>query len=397
MFRLRRSLAALAGAVIATIPASGAFGHTPGAVFQAYGTATIDGHMAAREWDGATRGDFVIRLPGGGSTPASVFMMNDNASFYAALRIPRATFNANDVSLSFFDVRFDNDHDAVHESGDDLPSIGYGPSLDSFSRDWYLAATWVLDTSDGGTNDVRGRVGTDATFTYYELAHPLNSADDRHDFSLLPQSRVGFAVGVHVCPTSNCSTAADTYWPSSVPTGDLIVASPPAQPPPPPPPAPPAASADGDNDGLTDDLDACPSVPRGRFDTNRNGCPGPFRVMNRVKPRSTADVYAGTIRYISLRIVGLPRSGATVVVRQGGRRETLTAVGSVARSRLLVGRTLRAGATVVIQATLPGWIGYHGVFRLHTSSPLLREVRRRCVPANGPNRPIACSRVDRGR
>ena len=154
---------------------------------------------------------------------------------------------------------------------------------------------------------------------------------------------------------------------------------------------------DADRDGIDDPDDRCPRSAAGRFDRNRNGCPGPYGRIGRLDPRSTADVSGRSIRFVGLRVENLPRGGATVVIRHRSRSERIEARGPRAQSRLLVGRVLSAGETVVIQATKPGFIGYWGQFRLHTSSPLLRQVRRLCIPASGRPRPTPCSRVSRGR
>jgi hypothetical protein len=158
-----------------------------------------------------------------------------------------------------------------------------------------------------------------------------------------------------------------------------------------------ALATDADRDGIDSTADRCPNTAAGRFDRNRNGCPGPYRVIGRLDPRSTADVFGRSIRFVSLRIENLPRGGATVVVRHGSRSERIGARGPRAISRLLVGRVLTAGDTVLIQASRRGFIGYWGRFRLNTSSPLLREVQRRCIPATGRQTPRPCSEVPRGR
>jgi hypothetical protein len=155
--------------------------------------------------------------------------------------------------------------------------------------------------------------------------------------------------------------------------------------------------ADGDGDGIPDVSDACPAVVAGAYDANGNGCPGPFPLLAAAQPKSVADVFGRSVRFVSVRIANLPATGATVVVRYGSRSERIAAKGSVARSRLLVGKTLRAGATVTIRVTRPGSIGSYGRFVVRTSSPVLKQVSRLCVPASGSTTPRACGAVDRGR
>ena len=43
------------------------------------GTATIDGRLALGEWDNADQLDLVVNVPEGGTTPATLFVMNDEA------------------------------------------------------------------------------------------------------------------------------------------------------------------------------------------------------------------------------------------------------------------------------------------------------------------------------
>ena len=41
-----------------------------------------------------------------------------------------------------------------------------------------------------------------------------------------------------------------------------------------------AVFGDSDHDGILDPNDRCPNAPRGKFDRNHDGCPGPYRRLN---------------------------------------------------------------------------------------------------------------------
>jgi len=152
--------------------------------------------------------------------------------------------------------------------------------------------------------------------------------------------------------------------------------------------------ADSDKDGIVDPSDACPREHRSRYDANANGCPGPFRMVNPA-PRTIAALSAGVVRLLSLRILSLPAGGADVTVRSGSVRERIRARGTTAVSRRLLGRPMRSGAVIVVQATKPGWVGYHGTFVVRARFPVLRLTVRRCIPV-GATAPVRCTARLRG-
>ena len=151
--------------------------------------------------------------------------------------------------------------------------------------------------------------------------------------------------------------------------------------------------ADSDGDGIVDPSDACPTVPRGRYDTNANGCPGPFRTIN-AEVRPVAAIVASIVRLVQLRIENLP-PGAVVTVRSGSVRERIAARRTTAVSRRLLKRPMRPGTVVVVTATKSGWVGYHGTFVVRTSFPVLRLTARRCIPV-GSTAPVRCTARLRG-
>ncbi len=82
-----------------------------------------------------------------------------------------------------------------------------------------------------------------------------------------------------------------------------------------------AAATDADGDGIEDRADACPGAPRGRFDTDRDGCVGPYRRI-RVATSATWRVGVKGVELGSMKLKGL-RPGARVRLR-GAVRQTLT-------------------------------------------------------------------------
>src|SRR3990172_2087064 len=67
-----------------------------------YGIATIDGVMSPGEWDNAAKIDFQANVPaedGGGTTPATLYVMNDGINLYLAVKISRPSFG---VTTQFF-------------------------------------------------------------------------------------------------------------------------------------------------------------------------------------------------------------------------------------------------------------------------------------------------------
>ncbi len=102
--------------------------------------------------------------------------------------------------------------------------------------------------------------------------------------------------------------------------------------------------------------DKCPSVPGGVYDSNRNGCPGPFAFINASPPHFQAVFGDRFLKLQELSMTGLaPRT--MVSFSAALTRETVT-VGSsgVARSRTLPGR-LGYGTPLEIAATRRAFVG----------------------------------------
>ncbi len=171
------------------------------------GTATVDGVMSAGEWDGAGSVDFSVIVPEGGTTPGTVFVMNDANNLYLAIRFARPIVDPGNTA-SF---EFDNNHSGQLDTGDDgivfTPGLGF---LDEVRGEEPPCPPDTIcsftDIRLGGTNDGAGAFSNDGTFTVYEFSHPLDSADDAHDFSLGPGDTVDFSVSIRMI-------AAGAEWP----------------------------------------------------------------------------------------------------------------------------------------------------------------------------------------
>jgi hypothetical protein len=205
--------------ILMTIPAHG---HHPGTVLTSFGTATVDGVMMPGEWDGAAKVEFLANVPandGGGTTPAILFVMNDEINLYLALVVQRSSFGG--ATNPVFEI--DVDHNGVIEEGDE----GFGMSVGIFSpanfRDSFRttqppcpenALCGFADTDFGGTSDGITAASNDGQFTVIEIARPLDSGDI-HDFSLQPGDRIGFQLTLRLFALDpQCNTClADTHFP----------------------------------------------------------------------------------------------------------------------------------------------------------------------------------------
>ncbi len=224
MHRPRRSIivarvaamaaAALLAAAVPSAPAPVRAADPPGVSLSGRGTASLDGVMGPGEWDRAGRLDYLQAMPNvdrGGVVPASVYVMNDDQNLYVAARlsaIPGCSFHPT--------FEFDSDHD-----GD--PAGLYSDWLSMHVESWASGHVELLDqfvypeqnvgldsfTAPGyppaGTIDGAAAGGHAASTTWAELSHPLNSADDVHDFSLALGETIGLLYDGHVIG-SGCGT-----------------------------------------------------------------------------------------------------------------------------------------------------------------------------------------------
>ena len=154
----------------------------------------VDGTFSAGEYDGAAVIKFAANLPpsalGTGVTSVTTFVTHDGTYLYLATVFDRKSpFHPVDR----VGYEFDNDNDGVRENGDDILITGAfaGPNVVSSGADYYRWNNGVSNQSDaatGGTIDVISAWGATGTKGVFETRHPLNSADDAHDFSINPQN-----------------------------------------------------------------------------------------------------------------------------------------------------------------------------------------------------------------
>lgn len=200
---------------------SAATGHT-GPVLRGFGTAVIDATPGPGEWDSAARIEFAAnRAPveGGGTVPATLYVMNDRVNIYLALRVANAS-----VGFSTFQVAFDNDHDGssqgeIGDEGLHLTDDGFG---DLFLRQTPSGTfTWARDDAYGGSQDGVGLDADHPGFSFYELSHPLDTPDNSHDFGLGLATRVGLRDMFF----AHCPEYAQCAYTSAANRSDIVIVS----------------------------------------------------------------------------------------------------------------------------------------------------------------------------
>jgi len=229
------------GSIAHCSPASA---HAVGVSLSGFGTATIDGTFGPGEWDKAAQISFLANAPlndGGGTTPVTLFVMNDATNLYLALKIIRSSFGGA-TNPSF---EFDNNHNGIVEEGDDLFGMFVGifsppQFIDGFRTSQPpcpLGLCGLRDSDFGGTNDGTTAATNNGQFTLIELLHPLDGGDHLHDFALHPGNTVGFALSLTLfslnpsCNNApNCGAATDfpagAVFPLATRFGDIVIASP---------------------------------------------------------------------------------------------------------------------------------------------------------------------------
>ena len=229
------------------VPPPGWLPGVPNVPLSGTGTAVIDGVMGTGEWDRAGRLDFAMKVPahdGGGSVPASLYVMNDARNLYVAVKAP-GFYSAFNPALEF-----DNDNDGIWpEEGDDVflasSSDRVPPGLLSFTDDFRVHCPddqargpicGFKDTYAGegypapGTTDgaAAGFSSSASNSSFVEMSHPLDSSDDAHDFSLHAGSVVGFFLDLRVISTAtgpNCGYPecfGDTTVPANALAGHAV-------------------------------------------------------------------------------------------------------------------------------------------------------------------------------
>lgn len=209
-----------------------AYGHTDGISLSA-STSTapsIDGIIGTTEWSNAASQDFVLRdcdpercAGVFNSIYATIYVMNDHANLYTAVRTSDTGLERRWVQLFF-----DDNHNGLREVGEDILLSPPSPPTPNY-LDWHL--TTVTETGYGYTFDKKsGQDGsvamtTDGTSNYFEFSHPLCSLDTEQDFCLSEDDIVGFKFtyvkqpsGYDYQPYYGSSIEAPSTW------GDIIIA-----------------------------------------------------------------------------------------------------------------------------------------------------------------------------
>jgi hypothetical protein len=148
--------------------------------------------------------------------------------------------------------------------------------------------------------------------------------------------------------------------------------------------------ADPDGDGVFGFADECPKTrATTRYDTNRNGCPGPFKFIRAREPHFRAAPSSSFMRVSGLRFTGLERA-AQLQIAAGSRRERITANRfGVAPSRALNG-VLPYGMVITVRITKVGFVGAY--LKLVTDRRQgFRLLEKKCIAAVGSQSPVTCS------
>jgi len=173
-----------------------------------YGTATIDGQLSSGEWDNAASINFQANTPEGTTTPATLYIMNDDDNLYLAVSMERPSLD----SYTHLRYLFDNDNDNTGENGDDYLIVYRDWRPSQFSDLFRSDGQTFYDTDYEGSNDGTGAVDHTGGFTVLEISHPLNSEDDDHDFSLKGLDTVGLTFTLYISNSSgNASTRLPDY------------------------------------------------------------------------------------------------------------------------------------------------------------------------------------------
>ncbi|HEY7793803.1 MAG TPA: hypothetical protein VIA10_07355 [Gaiellaceae bacterium] len=243
----------------------------------------------------------------------------------------------------------------------------------------------------------RSELSNTSALTFYVFGDAFNSATQRYDTDYGPADGSSWPYSIIIAtPTTTTPSPATTAPPSTTTVAPPVTTSP-----------PPVttnqttiAGVDSDRDGVRGAQDKCPKVRGGKYDRNKNGCPGPFSALRlpTADDLRPAQSSAGITRYSTKRntIRGLA-AGTAVLLQFGRDRELLRAgkAGTV-RSRLLLRHGFKHGSAVEIKAWKAGWIGFAVRLVVRTADPYSLVTNRRCI-APTETKPRPCSQVSRGR
>jgi hypothetical protein len=187
-----------------------------------FGTASIDGVLASGEWANAASFAIDVVLPEGGTTPGTLYVMNDASNLYLAVRYARSI----DDQAKGVVFEFDNNGSGLFgyppfEEGDDALVLNAPSQLFDDYRTYRPpcppeTVCAPSDTDDGGRVDGSGAYAREGTLHVFEIAHPLRSGDTAHDFSLNAGEDVGLQLHIVIIAGGgeHPPNSAGTGWPN---------------------------------------------------------------------------------------------------------------------------------------------------------------------------------------
>ena len=182
------------------------------------GTPTIDGVEDPLEWSGAEAGVAPLTLPpelGGGLGFVTFLIMSDDENLYAAIRFPYAVSPPSPgfAALVIFAWPSGDDICAPPTTPDQfqiLSQDGGANYSDSFATS-FCAADGLPDIEDGGTSEGSGTYTDEGPTLFFEVAHPLDTADDPHDLSAAVPETISVVALTAGCAASGCGTPAAIF------------------------------------------------------------------------------------------------------------------------------------------------------------------------------------------
>jgi hypothetical protein len=178
-------------------------------VLSAFGTPSLDGVEAPGEWNPAARVDFQLKPS---LAPASFLVMNDATNLYVAFRLSGPP----SPGWAGVSANFDNDGDGVNSEGDEAIVVNaWQGSFRELYDEYYTtkppctasACLGIEDFRTGGTTDSRAASSYAGSATFFEIAQPLNSADNAHDLNLTTGDLIAVMPTTEVswCDGSTCT------------------------------------------------------------------------------------------------------------------------------------------------------------------------------------------------
>ena len=182
----------------------GAARASDGLTLRGYGTPVVDGVLELGEWNPAGHYDFQAnRSPaeGGGTVPATLFVMNDATNLYLALRV-----SVTELGNSTFDGLFAPAPQSPFVPGSDiLRAVPWGLEDSFWQQTGPSSWDWALDSDFRGTLDGTAHAQVNGGIGFFEVMHPLNDGDDLHDFSMAIPSHMQYVPLFQHCVAGSCA------------------------------------------------------------------------------------------------------------------------------------------------------------------------------------------------